>query len=283
MSNIYELTRNYDEVLNMLYQDDVDEQMVLDTLESIEGDIEDKADNYAKIMKELETKAKARKEEAQRLSESAKVFENRVKALKSNLFNAMKETGKTRFATNLFSFSIAKNGGKQALTMCMGFGCNAAGVVGCRIIDSPRERLVAMLTNTFVPCNGRFPFLITISSIFFASSALGIWSSIWSTLAVIAVIIIGVIVTLVVSKILSKTILKGMPSSFMLELPPYRTPQFGKILVRSIFDRTLFVLGRAVSIAIPAGIIIWLFANINISGISLLTHVNCIYISTSCK
>lgn len=107
----------------------------------------------------------------------------------------------------------------------------------------------------------------------FASSALGIWSSIWSTLAVIAVIIIGVIVTLVVSKILSKTILKGIPSSFMLELPPYRTPQFGKILVRSIFDRTLFVLGRAVSIAIPAGIIIWLFANINISGISLLTHV----------
>jgi hypothetical protein len=117
MSNIYELTKNYDEVLNMLYQDDVDEQMVLDTLESIEGDIEDKADNYAKIMKELETKAKARKEEAQRLSESAKVFENRVKALKSNLFNAMKETGKTKFATNLFSFSIAKNGGKQALTI----------------------------------------------------------------------------------------------------------------------------------------------------------------------
>lgn len=117
MSNIYELTKNYDEVLNMLYQDDVDEQMVLDTLESIEGDIEDKADNYAKIMKELETKANARKKEAQRLSESAKVFENRVKALKSNLFNAMKETGKTRFATNLFSFSIAKNGGKQALTI----------------------------------------------------------------------------------------------------------------------------------------------------------------------
>ena len=155
----------------------------------------------------------------------------------------------------------------------MGFGCNAAGCVGCRIIDSKREKIIAMLTNCFVPCNGRFPFLITISSIFFASSALGIWSFIWSTLAVIAVIIIGVIVTLVVSKILSKTILKGMPSSFMLELPPYRTPQFGKILVRSIFDRTLFVLGRAVSIAIPAGIIIWLFANINISGISLLTHV----------
>lgn len=191
------------------------------------------------------------------------------------LFTILEDLGYLpRIAFNLDNFfRKACTSGKQALTMCMGFGCNAAGVVGCRIIDSPRERLVAMLTNNFVPCNGRFPFLITISSIFFASSALGIWSSIWSTLAVIAVIIIGAIVTLVVSKILSKTILKGMPSSFMLELPPYRTPQFGKILVRSIFDRTLFVLGRAVSIAIPAGIIIWLFANINISGISLLTHV----------
>lgn len=191
------------------------------------------------------------------------------------LFTILEDLGYLpRIAFNLDNFfRKACTSGKQALTMCMGFGCNAAGVVGCRIIDSPRERLVAMLTNNFVPCNGRFPFLITISSIFFASSALGIWSSIWSTLAVIAVIVIGVIVTLVVSKILSKTILKGMPSSFMLELPPYRTPQFGKILVRSIFDRTLFVLGRAVSIAIPAGIIIWLFANINITGISLLTHV----------
>lgn len=190
------------------------------------------------------------------------------------LFTILEDLGYLpRIAFNLDNFfRKACTSGKQALTMCMGFGCNAAGVVGCRIIDSPRERLVAMLTNNFVPCNGRFPFLITISSIFFASSALGIWSSIWSTLAVIAVIIIGVIVTLIVSKLLSKTILKGMPSSFMLELPPYRTPQFGKILVRSIFDRTLFVLGRAVSIAIPAGIIIWLFANINISGISLLTH-----------
>lgn len=191
------------------------------------------------------------------------------------LFTILEDLGYLpRIAFNLDNFfRKACTSGKQALTMCMGFGCNAAGIVGCRIIDSPRERLVAMLTNNFVPCNGRFPFLITISSIFFASSALGIWSSIWSTLAVIAVIIIGVIVTLIVSKLLSKTILKGMPSSFMLELPPYRTPQFGKILVRSIFDRTLFVLGRAVSIAIPAGIIIWLFANINISGISLLTHV----------
>ena len=163
------------------------------------------------------------------------------------LFTILEDLGYLpRIAFNLDNFfRKACTSGKQALTMCMGFGCNAAGVVGCRIIDSPIERLVAMLTNYFVPCNGRCPFLITISSIFFASSAFGIWSSIWSTLAVILVVIIGVIVTLVISKILSKTILKGFPSSFMLELPPYRTPQFGKILVRSIFDRTLFVLRKS--------------------------------------
>ncbi len=117
MSNLYELASNYGTVLNMLYDEEIDEQMIFDTLESIEGEIEDKADNYAKIIKELEAKQKARKEEAKRLTDSAKVFENRVKALKNNLFNAMKETGKTKFATNLFSFNIAKNGGKQALTI----------------------------------------------------------------------------------------------------------------------------------------------------------------------
>ncbi|MBS5858054.1 MAG: siphovirus Gp157 family protein [Clostridium sp.] len=117
MSNLYELTSNYETVLNMLYDEEIDEQMIFDTLESIEGEIEDKADNYAKIIKELEAKQKARKEEAKRLTDSAKVFENRAKALKNNLFNAMKETGKTKFATNLFSFNIVKNGGKQALTI----------------------------------------------------------------------------------------------------------------------------------------------------------------------
>ena len=117
MSNLYELASNYGTVLNMLYDEEIDEQMIFDTLESIEGEIEDKADNYAKIIKELEAKQKARKEEAKRLTDSAKVFENRAKALKNNLFNAMKETGKTKFATNLFSFNIAKNGGKQALTI----------------------------------------------------------------------------------------------------------------------------------------------------------------------
>ena len=117
MSNLYQLTNNYETVLNMLYDEDADEQMILDTLEAIEGEIEDKADNYAKIIKELEVKQNARKEEAKRLTESAKVFENRVKALKSNLFNSMKATGKTKFATDLFSFIIAKNGGKQTLTI----------------------------------------------------------------------------------------------------------------------------------------------------------------------
>lgn len=154
--------------------------------------------------------------------------------------------------------------------MCMGFGCNAAGVVGCRIIDSPRERLIAILTNNFVPCNGRFPFLISIATIFVAGSMQGLGASLISTLAVILVILLGIFFTLIISKLLSKTILKGMPSSFVLELPPYRKPQFGKILVRSIFDRTLFVLGRAISVAAPAGLVIWLFANIGIYGESLL-------------
>ena len=117
MSNLYQLTNNYETVLNMLYDEDADEEMILDTLEAIEGEIEDKADNYAKIIKELEAKQNTRKEEAKRLTESAKVFENRVKALKSNLFNSMKATGKTKFATDLFSFNIAKNCGKQTLTI----------------------------------------------------------------------------------------------------------------------------------------------------------------------
>ena len=171
-----------------------------------------------------------------------------------------------------FSKNVVAHG-KQMITMCMGFGCNAAGVVGCRIIDSPRERLIAILTNNFVPCNGRFPFLISIATIFIAGSINGLGGSIISTLAVILVIILGIFFTLMISKLLSKTILKGIPSSFVLELPPYRKPQFGKILVRSIFDRTLFVLGRAVCVAAPAGLVIWLFANIGIQGNSLLNII----------
>lgn len=160
--------------------------------------------------------------------------------------------------------------GKQMITMCMGFGCNAAGCVGCRIINSPRERLIAIITNNFVPCNGRFPFLIAVATIFIAGTMNDIGATFISTLAVIFVILLGIFLTLLISKILSKTILKGMPSSFVLELPPYRKPQFGKVFIRSIFDRTLFVLGRAVSVAAPAGLVIWLFANIGYQDMSLL-------------
>ena len=156
------------------------------------------------------------------------------------------------------------------ITMCMGFGCNAAGCVGCRIINSPRERLIAIITNNFVPCIGRFPFLIAVATIFIAGTMNGIGATFISTLAVIFVILLGIFLTLLISKILSKTILKGMPSSFVLELPPYRKPQFGKVFIRSIFDRTLFVLGRAVSVAAPAGLVIWLFANIGFQDMSLL-------------
>lgn len=163
--------------------------------------------------------------------------------------------------------------GKQIITMCMGFGCNAAGVVGCRIINSPRERLISILTNSFVPCNGRFPILISVATIFIAGTMHGFGASIVSTIAVIFVVLLGIALTLLISKILSKTILKGFPSSFVLELPPYRKPQFGKILVRSIFDRTLFILGRAVAVAAPAGLVIWLFATISLNGQSILNLI----------
>jgi len=154
----------------------------------------------------------------------------------------------------------------------MGFGCNAAGITGCRIIDSPRERLLAIITNNFVPCNGRFPILIAIITMFFSGMVVGPLSSIISTLILTGVIVLGVILTLLISKILSKTILKGVPSTFTLELPPYRKPQIGKIIIRSLLDRTLFVLGRAVCVAAPAGCVIWLMANIHIYDLSLLTH-----------
>lgn len=162
--------------------------------------------------------------------------------------------------------------GKQALTMCMGFGCNAAGIVGCRIIDSPRERLLAILTNNFVPCNGRFPTLITILTMFFVGCAGGIFSSVLCAVLLTGVIVFGILTTFLVTKLLSKTLLKGVPSSFTLELPPYRKPQIGKVIVRSIFDRTLFVLGRAVMVAAPAGMVIWLMANIMVGDTSLLNH-----------
>ena len=162
--------------------------------------------------------------------------------------------------------------GKQALTMCMGFGCNAAGIIGCRIIDSPRERLIAMITNNFVPCNGRFPTLIAILTMFFVGAAAGPFESVFSALLLTGLIVLGIFMTFTVSKILSKTILKGVPSSFTLELPPYRKPQISKVIVRSIFDRTLFVLGRAVVVAAPVGVIIWIMANISFGNMTLLAH-----------
>ncbi len=162
--------------------------------------------------------------------------------------------------------------GKQALTMCMGFGCNAAGVVGCRIIDSERERLLAMLTNCFVPCNGRFPVLIALLTMFFTGSAVGAAASLRAALLLTGLIVLGIAVTFGVTKLLSRTVLRGVPSSFTLELPPYRRPQWGQVLVRSVLDRTLFVLGRAAAVAAPAGLILWALANATIGGESLLSY-----------
>lgn len=188
------------------------------------------------------------------------------------LFTLLEDLGYLpRVAFNLDRyFHRAGACGKQSLTMCMGFGCNAAGVVGCRIIDSPRERLIGILTNNFVPCNGRFPILITLIALFFAT-ANSFASSVISALLVTGMIVLGILATLAVSKILSKTLLRGIPSSFTLELPPYRAPQVGKVIVRSVFDRTLFVLGRAAAVAAPAGILIWLMANLRIGEITLLS------------
>ncbi|MCI9405394.1 MAG: ferrous iron transporter B [Oscillospiraceae bacterium] len=156
--------------------------------------------------------------------------------------------------------------------MCMGFGCNAAGIVGCRIIDSPRERLIAMLTNNFVPCNGRFPTLISLLSMFFVGVSGGLAQSAGSALLLTGLILLGILMTFWTSKMLSRTILKGVPSSFTLELPPYRRPQIGKVIVRSILDRTLFVLGRAAAVAAPAGLLIWVMANVTVGDLTLLAH-----------
>ncbi len=190
------------------------------------------------------------------------------------LFTLLEDSGYLpRIAFNLDKFfKKASAHGKQALTMCMGFGCNACGIIGCRIIDSPRERLIAILTNNFVPCNGRFPTLIAIISMFFAGVIALPYRSFVSTLLLTGTIIIGVFMTFLTSKFLSKTVLKGMPSSFILELPPYRRPQIGKVIIRSIFDRTLFVLGRAVLVAAPAGLLIWLMSNIFIGEMSVLSY-----------
>ena len=190
------------------------------------------------------------------------------------LFTLLEDAGYLpRVAFNLDHF-FQKSGahGRQALTMCMGLGCNACGVMGCRIIQSPRERLIAILTNAFVPCNGRFPTLIALISMFFVTGT-GLWSSLASAALLMGCIVLAVAMTLWASRLLSATVLRGMPSSFSLELPPYRAPQVGQVLLRSILDRTLFVLGRAVAVAAPAGLIIWCAANITVGDRSVLLHL----------
>lgn len=191
------------------------------------------------------------------------------------LFTLLEDVGYLpRIAYNLDRpFRLCGACGKQALTMCMGFGCNAVGVTGCRIIDSRRERLLAMLTNAFVPCNGRFPTLITLISLLFLARAGGDGAAL-SALALLAAVVLGVLMTFLATALLSATLLRGMPSSFTLELPPYRLPKVGSVLVRSVFDRTLFVLGRSVSVAAPAGVFIWLLAHLNVGELSLLSHLS---------
>jgi len=179
-----------------------------------------------------------------------------------------------RVAFNLdWLFKKAGAHGKQSLTMAMGFGCNAAGVVATRVIDSPRERLIAILTNNFVPCNGRFPTLIMLATVFVASYFSPVLTSFIAAGTVVGVVLIGIMFTFLMSWILSKTLLKGEASAFTLELPPYRRPNVGRILYTSLIDRTIFVLWRAMQTAAPAGAVIWILANINVGGVSLATAI----------
>ena len=191
------------------------------------------------------------------------------------LFTLLEDLGYLpRVAFNLdHHFKKACAHGKQCLTMCMGFGCNAAGVTGARIIDSPRERLVAILTNTFVPCNGRFPTIITIAGAFFAITSSGFLNSVIPVFVLMSLILLGIAISLLVSFLLSKTLLKGEASTFTLELPPYRRPKILKTLYTSLVDRTIFLLGRALKIAAPFGGVIWLLSNIYFRDHSLLRHL----------
>ncbi len=187
------------------------------------------------------------------------------------LFTLLEDVGYLpRIAYNLDKpFQRCSACGKQALTMCMGFGCNAAGVVGCRIIDSPRERLLATVTNALVPCNGRYPALLAVLAMFFAGGAL---AQLQSAVLLTCVIVLGVAATFFATWLLSKTLLRGLPSSFTLELPPYRRPQVGQVIVRSVVDRTAFVLARAAAVAAPAGLLLWILANVTVGDASLLAH-----------
>lgn len=188
------------------------------------------------------------------------------------LFTILEDIGLLpRIAFNMdSSFSKCNSCGKQALTMCMGIGCNAVGVTGARIIDSKRERILAIITNSFMPCNGRYPTMIAIISMFFISNNRGILSSVHCAFILVLLILLSIIVTLVVNKLLSITILKGDNTPFILELTDYRRIRIGKVIIRSIVDRTIFILIRAISVAAPAGILIYLITNINIDNNSIL-------------
>ena len=189
------------------------------------------------------------------------------------LFTLLEDAGylpRAAFVMDRF-FRAAGGSGRQSLTMCMGFGCNACGVTGCRIIDSPRERLTAQLTNSLVPCNGRFPTLAALISLFFLGNTVGTGRRLLAAGLFLAVILFAVGMTLLCSKLLSVTLLRGQVSSFSLELPPYRMPQIGRVLVRSLLDRTVFVLGRAVTVAMPAGAVLWGLAHLRACGQPLLT------------
>ncbi|MDE6931688.1 MAG: ferrous iron transporter B [Oscillospiraceae bacterium] len=190
------------------------------------------------------------------------------------LFTLLEDAGYLpRVAFNLdHFFRRAGAHGRQSLTMCMGLGCNACAVMGCRIIQSPRERLIAILTNAFIPCNGRLPTLTALIAMFFVTGS-GLWDTAASAALLMGCIVLAVAMTLWASRFLAGTFLKGEPSSFSLELPPYRAPQVGQVLVRSILDRTLFVLGRAVMVAAPAGLLIWTAANVTLGGESILIRL----------
>ena len=192
------------------------------------------------------------------------------------LFTLLEDFGYLpRVAFNLdHCFKKCNACGKQSLCMCMGLGCNAAGVVGCRIIDSKRERLIAILTNAFMPCNGRFPTIIAIISMFFSASLSAAVKPFFAALILTAVILLSVLATFSASRLLSKTVLKGESSAFTLEMPPYRVPKIGSVLVRSVFDRTLFVLSRAVCVSAPMGLLIWLLANIKIGNSAVVSYVS---------
>jgi len=191
------------------------------------------------------------------------------------LFTLLEDFGYLpRIAFNLDGiFRKCSSCGKQALTMSMGFGCNCVGITGCRIIDSKRERLIAILTNAFIPCNGKFPTIIAIITMFFIGIGKSVFDVFLSTGILLLVVLFGIFMTFLVSKLLSMTILSGCSSSFVLELTPYRRPKIIKTFITSIFDRTLFVLFRAIIVAIPSGFLIWILANVDVSGISILNHL----------